>query len=138
MDLGDVAGEHGQRHRLAERPAEAEDDRPDMLRDAVGRVTARIVSHVVAPRPKAASRILGGTAASESREIAEMVGRTMMASTMAAGSIPGPLSRLSNIGIQPRFPFSQSQLADRRDQDENAPEAVYHAGNGGQQLHHVF
>ena len=74
---------------------------------AVGTMTARIASQRVAPRPKAASRSFGGTSTSASREIAEIVGSTMIASTSEAGSIPGPLSGVPKNGIQPRWPWSQ-------------------------------
>jgi len=50
---------------------------------------------------------LGGTATSASRETAEMVGSTMIASTIEAGSNPGPLSPVPNNGIHPRCACSQ-------------------------------
>ena len=52
-------------------------------------MTARIASQRVAPRPNAASRSFGGTPASASREIAEMVGSTMIASTSDGGQHSG-------------------------------------------------
>ena len=53
---------------------------------AVGRITPRMVSHRVAPRAYAPSRRVGGTATSDEREMAVMVGRTIRASTMLAVS----------------------------------------------------
>ncbi len=92
-----------------ERAAEAEDDRAEDARSRrSGTITARIASQRVAPRPNAASRIFGGTATSASREMAEIVGSTMIASTSAAGSKPGPLRAVPKNGIQPRCPCSQS------------------------------
>src|SRR3984893_2788442 len=75
---------------------------PNIPVAAVGTKIARIASQRVAPIPKAASRSLGGTATSASREIAEMVGNTMMARTIEAGSNPGPLRSVPKIGIHHR------------------------------------
>ena len=44
-----VADDHRHRHRLAERPAEAEDDRADDAERAYGSTAVRIVSQRVAP-----------------------------------------------------------------------------------------
>ena len=102
---------------------------------AVGTKIARIASQRVAPMPKAASRSFGGTATSASREIAEMVGSTMIASTIEAGSKPGPLRPVPNnrnpsqMRVQP-----VSGRTDERNHDENAPQPVNHAGDRGQQL----
>jgi hypothetical protein len=52
--------------------------------------------------PKAASLILGETALKASREMAETVGRIMIARTSAAGSRPGPLNEVRKNGIHPR------------------------------------
>ena len=65
---------------------------------------ARIASHRVAPIPNAASRIFGGTATSASREIAEIVGSTMIASTIDAGIRPGPLERGAEEGNPAQVP----------------------------------
>src|SRR4029079_17138622 len=81
---------------------------PKIPVEAVGTITARIASQRVAPSPNAASRIFGGTSISASREMAEIVGSTMMASTSAAGSNPGPLSGVENQGSQPRWLLNQS------------------------------
>jgi len=75
---------------------------PNSPRAAVGRITLRIVSQRVAPRPSAASFNRCGTALSASRDSAETVGRIMIASTNDAGSIPGPLKEVPKIGIQPK------------------------------------
>ena len=48
-----------------------------------------------------------GTATIASREIAEIVGRIMIARTTAVGSNPGPLSLVLKIGIQPNPPWTQ-------------------------------
>ena len=110
-----------------------------MPRDAVGKMTARIVSQRVAPRPKAASRSFGGTEANASREMAVTVGSTMIASTSAAGSIPGPLSRVPKNGIQPRCSIQPvGNGANGGNDDEDAPQAVDHAGDGRQQLDDVL
>ena len=102
-------------------------------RSAPGR--RRIASQRVAPRPYAASLILYGTAASASCETAATVGRIMIASTSAAGSMPGPLKR----GAEERNPAQVvvqpvGQRPNRRDHDEDAPQAVDHARNRRQQL----
>ena len=70
--------------------------------DAVGKITRRMASQRVAPMPKAASLSRGGTALRASREMAEMVGSTMMVNTKAAGSMPGPLSDVLKKGIHPK------------------------------------
>ncbi len=54
-------------------------------------------------------RSLGGTETSASRLMAVMVGRIMMASTITAGSTPGPLRSVENSDIQPSFRCSQLQ-----------------------------
>ena len=59
----------------------------------------------------------------------------MIASTIAAGSMPGPLSEVAKNGSQPKVSCSQSaHRPDQRDDDEDAPEAVDHAGDGRQHL----
>ena len=130
-----VAHQHRQRHGLAQRPAEARMIEPKMPVAAVGTMIARIASQRVAPSPKAASRIFGGTATSASREMAEIVGSTMIASTSDAGSIPGPLSAVpknrnpAQMVVQP-----VRRRAHHRDDDKDAPQAVDHAGDGRQQF----
>jgi len=56
----------------------------------------------VVPIPYAASFTLGGTARNASWEMADTVGKIIMASTNAAGNIPGPLREVLNSGIQER------------------------------------
>ena len=60
---------------------------PKMPVAAVGMKIARIASQRVSPIPKAASRILGGTATNASREIAVIVGSTLIASTQVGGQL---------------------------------------------------
>ena len=48
-----------------------------------------------------------GTATIASREIAEIVGRIMIARTSAVGNNPGPLSLVLKIGIHPKTSWTQ-------------------------------
>ena len=77
---------HGDRHRLAERPAEAEHRGAD---DAglrrTGSTAIRIISQRVAPSASAASSCSVGVCRKTSRQIAVMIGRIITASTSADG-----------------------------------------------------
>ena len=110
-----------------------------MPRDAVGRMTARIVSQRVAPSPYAAMRSFGGTETSASRLIAVIVGRIMIDSTMTAGSTPGPLRSVAKSGNPAQFQVQPvAQRADQRNDDEEAPQAVDDARNRREQLDQVL
>ena len=112
---------------------------PKMPRDAVGRITARIVSHRVAPRPYAAMRSFGGTETSASRLIAVIVGRIMIDSTITAGSTPGPLRSVPKSGNPSQFQVQPvAERPDQRNDDEQSPQPVDDAGNRGQQLDQVL
>ena len=136
MCLG-VADDHRHRHRLAERPAEAEDDRADDPRAGVrqDRVADRPPS---ASRrgPSIASRWLSGTAVMTSREIATIVGRIMIVRMTPALNSPIPNDGPAKNGIQPshRMIHASTVEPQERAEDEDAPQPDDDAGDGGEQL----
>ena len=109
---------------------------PTMPMRELRRTPMRIISQRVAPSASTASRWLFGTAFMMSRVSEEMMGRIMMARMMLAVSRPTPKFGPSKSPVQPSV-FTRngpSDVAHDRHQDEDRPEAVDDAGNGGQQL----
>ena len=104
--------------------------------DAVGSMTFSIASQRVVPMPKAASLTLYGMRRKASAEMAATVGRIMIASTRAAGAMPGPLRSVPKNGnpaqvfVQPIRPGP-----DQRDQHIDAPQTEDDRGDGRQHLH---
>ena len=110
-----------------------------MPRAAVGRMTASIVSHRVAPIPYAAILSLGGTDTRASRLMAVMVGRIMMESTMTAGSTPGPVRVVPKKGTHPSFRLSQLHIGRIRGMTTKMPpQAVDDARYRRQKLDQVL
>jgi hypothetical protein len=63
---------------------------PMMPERAYGTTAVMTASHRVAPRPRAASRWVSGTASSTSRDTDMMYGITMIARMIPAENIEGP------------------------------------------------
>ena len=80
---------------------------PTIPEKAAGINTRKIVSQRVAPKPREACRKSGGKAAKESREIAIIIGRIIIAKITPAGNIPGPPKGVLKRGIQLKLAFSQ-------------------------------
>ena len=102
-----ISYKHHDRHRLAHRPHNSQDQAGEMPeRDEEYRCW--MVSHFVAPSAVDPSRRSAGTPRIDSRERATTVGRIMIARTVAASGMPSPLSLPDrNKGINPRvFPMN--------------------------------
>ncbi len=109
---------------------------PTMPMRELRRTPMRIISQRVAPRASTASRWLLGTAVMMSRVSDEMMGRIMIARIMLAVSRPTPKLVPPKRPVQPRV-FHQEwadEVAHERDENEDSPETIDDAGNGGEQL----
>ncbi len=96
----------------------------------------RIISHLVAPRARTASRWLLGTAIMMSRVREEMMGRIMMDRMMPAVRKPtpkfGPVEEACPAeGLEEE---GAEDVAHDGDEHKDSPEAVDHAGDGGEEL----
>ena len=98
-----------------------------------------MTSQRVAPMPKAASRILGGTELKASRDSAETVGRIMIVRTRAARQ----QTRTAQRGAKERQP-SQVCVApvgkrtDSGNEHKEPPQAIDYTRNGRQQFDNVL
>ena len=105
---------------------------------AVGSTTPRIVSQRVT-NPNAASFSFGGTPPIASRATADMVGNTMTASTIAAGSMPGPESEVLNSGIHDRCSCNQFAVGRILGiTTKIPPQSIHDAGYCRQQVNEIL
>src|SRR2546426_1858004 len=87
---------------------------PKIPARAYRRTATRVVSHRVAPRLKAASRWLSGTARRASRETAEMVGMIMTARMTPAVNLSVPMGFPWKMGRNPMMPWTTGSTETRQ------------------------